>query len=93
MTDRTLRSKVSKLQELQAEIDTLTAEADTLKDQIKAEMTARATDELQAGNALIRWKPVVSTRFDTKGFKAAHSGLYTKFAVQTETRRFTVVSA
>jgi|GEM_PF-5050880 len=46
MTDRTLRSKVSKLQELQAEIDTLTAEADTLKDQIKAEMTARATDEL-----------------------------------------------
>ena len=93
MTDRTLRNKVSKLQELQAEIDTLTAEAEALKDAIKAEMQARATDELQAGSALIRWKPVVSTRFDTKGFKAAHSGLYAKFAQQTETRRFTLVSA
>lgn len=93
MTDRTLRAKVSKLQELQAEIDIMTAQADSLKDQIKAEMTARAVDELEAGSAVVRWKPIVSTRFDTKGFKAAHSGLYAKFAQQTETRRFTLVSA
>lgn len=93
MTGRTLKAKVSTLRELQAEIDTLTKQAESLKDQIKAEMTARAVDELEAGNAVVRWKSVASTRFDTKGFKAAHSGLYAKFAQQTETRRFTLVSA
>lgn len=93
MTDRTLKSKISKLQELQAEIDALTAEADTIRDAIKAEMSARAVDELEAGNAVVRWKPIVSTRFDAKGFKQAHNRLYEQFVVQTETRRFTLVTA
>lgn len=65
MTDRTLKAKVNRLQELQAEIDALTAQADSLKDQIKAEMTTRAVDELKAGNTVVRWKPVVSNRFDS----------------------------
>jgi len=59
MTYRTLKSKVSKLQGLQAEIDAMTAEAGAIKDQIKAEMAARAVDELETGNAVIRWKPIV----------------------------------
>ena len=54
MTNRTLKSKASKLQELQAEIDALTAAADTIRDAIKAEMTALAVDELEAGEAVIR---------------------------------------
>ena len=93
MTDRTLKGKVSKLQELQAEIDAMTAQAEALKDSIKAEMTTREVDELKAGNALIRWKLIQSTRFDAKGFKAAHSGLYAKFSQPTESRRFTLVPA
>ena len=92
MTDRTLKAKVSTLQQLQVEIDTLTEQAESLKDAIKAEMTARAVDELEAGNAVIRWKSVNSTRFDSKAFKQAHSRLYEQFAVHTETRRFTVVA-
>ncbi|MDL2234349.1 hypothetical protein LJC63_12350 [Ruminococcaceae bacterium OttesenSCG-928-L11] len=93
MTDKTLRSKARQLQELQAEIDQLTAQAEALKDAIKREMEDRATDEIKAGNALIRWKPVSSVRFDTKGFKSAHSSLYEQFAVPTTTRRFTLCQA
>ncbi|MCL2035431.1 MAG: hypothetical protein FWG94_11990 [Oscillospiraceae bacterium] len=91
MTDRTLKGKVSKLRELQTEIDAMTAQAESLKDAIKAEMIIRAVDELEAAGNLVKWKPIVSSRFDTKGFKAAHSGLYAQFIQQTETRRFTVV--
>ena len=93
MTERTLKTKVSKLQELQAEIDILTTQAESLKDAIKAEMAERAVDELEAGNALVRWKSIVTTRFDTKRFREAHSGLYSEFAQQTESRRFTLVPA
>ncbi len=39
MTIRTLKSKVVKMQELQAEIDKLKAQEESIKDAIKAEMT------------------------------------------------------
>lgn len=93
MTDRTLKSKVRQLQELQNEIDGLTAQADTIRDAIKQEMQARAVDELEAGEAVVRWKPVNTTRFDSKAFREAHGGLYVKFSVPSTTRRFTVISA
>lgn len=92
MTDRTLKAKVRQLQELQSEIDSFTEQAESLKEAIKAEMSARAVDELNAGNAIIRWKPVVSTRFDMKSFREAHSRLYEQYAVKAETRRFTIVA-
>jgi predicted phage-related endonuclease len=93
MTARTLNSKVSKLQELQAEIDALNIEAEGIRDAIKAEMAARAVDELKAGNAVVRWKVIVTRRFDTTGFKAVHSGLYEQFTQRTETKRFTLATA
>jgi len=93
MTDRTLKAKVSKLQELQAEIDFLTGQAETIKDHIKEEMTARETDELKAGDAVIRWKYIRQNKFDSKAFKAAHASLYSKYTQEQETRRFTLVSA
>lgn len=93
MTDRTLKGKVSRLQELQAEVDELTAQADAIRDSIKKEMEARAVDELEAGEAVVRWKSINSTRFDAKAFREAYSGLYAKFTVPSTTRRFTLVSA
>lgn len=90
MTDRTLKAKVRQLQELQSEIDTLTIQAESLKDQIKEEMSIRAVDELETGSTTIRWKPITTTRFDAKSFREAHSRLYDQFAVKSEIRRFTI---
>lgn len=93
MTDRTLKEKAAKLQALTAEIAKLEEQAEKLKADIQSEMERRAVDELKAGSALIRWKEVTSTRFDSKAFQQSHSRLYEQFARKQTTRRFTVMPA
>ena len=68
----------------------LAAEITAIEDTIKAEMTARETEELITGEYKIRWKKVVSNRFDTTAFKKTHADLYEQYTKTTETRRFTV---
>lgn len=68
----------------------LAAEITAIEDTIKAEMTSRETDELITGEYKIRWKKVVSNRFDTTSFKKTHADLYEQYTETTETRRFTV---
>lgn len=46
MSTTELSSKVKELKELQQLIEEATVEAEALKDQIKAEMTARSVDEM-----------------------------------------------
>ena len=68
----------------------LEAEISALEDSIKAEMAAQGVEELIVGAYKIRWKTVVSQRFDSTAFKKAHSELYQKFIKQTTGKRFTV---
>ncbi len=85
-----LTSKVRELKELKMMAEELAAEITAIEDSIKAEMTARETDELITGEYKIRWKKVVSNRFDTTAFKKTHADLYEQYTKTTETRRFTV---
>lgn len=85
-----LTSKVRELKELKMMAEELAAEITAIEDTIKAEMTARETDELITGEYKIRWKKVVSNRFDTTSFKKTHADLYEQYTKTTETRRFTV---
>ena len=85
-----LTSKVRELKELKMMAEELGAEITAIEDIIKAEMTARETDELITGEYKIRWKTVVSNRFDTTAFKKTHADLYEQYTKTTETRRFTV---
>ena len=48
MTIHELESKVRELHQLQALIDEATAEAESIKDVIKASMTAQGVDEVRA---------------------------------------------
>ena len=93
MTDRTLKRKVDRLWEVNAELARLQEQADKLKTEIQGEMEQRAVDKLEAGNALVRWKEVTTLRFDQKAFKQAHSRLYEQYAKTSTTRRFTLVPA
>lgn len=93
MTTRTLKGKLDRLAELQSEIDTLTAQADTIRDAIKKELEARNLDELEAGEHVVRWKPIISSRLDGKALKADMPELYTQYCKPTEARRFTLVPA
>lgn len=90
MSTMDLLAKVRSLKELEALISEAQAELDSIKDEIKAEMTSRNTEELDVDVFKIRYKTVKSNRFDTTAFKSTHKELYDQYVKQTESRRFTV---
>ncbi len=90
MTNTEMLAKVRELKELKAMADELAAEITAIEDAIKAEMTAQGVDEMQVDVFKVRYKTVISSRFDSKAFKTTHAELYTQYTKQTESRRFTV---
>lgn len=83
-------SKVRELKELKAMADELAAEITAIEDIIKAEMLSQGVEEMQVDVFKVRYKTVISSRFDSKAFKATHADLYSQYTKQTESRRFTV---
>ena len=66
------------------------AKADAIRSAIKAEMEERDTEELTAGNYIIRYTRVISNRFDSPTFKRLYADLYKDFTKPVSSRRFTV---
>ena len=73
-----------------ANIEEAKAEAEAIRDSIKAEMLERDVEELEAGAYIIRWTSVLSNRFDTTGFKKVYGELYKAFTKQTASKRFSI---
>ena len=90
MSTSEITGKVRELKELKAMLEESEAEIDTIEDEIKAEMTARNTEEMSVDVYKVRWTKVTSSRFDTSAFKKTHAELYNQYTKQTETRRFCV---
>ena len=90
MSINELEQRISKMQEWEALAAEAAAEAEAIKDSLKAEMLERNTEELQAGRYIIRWTSVISNRFDSSSFKKEHSELYKEFTKQSASRRFSV---
>ena len=88
MSTTELEMKIRELRQLQQLIEEATAEAEAIKDQIKAHMGE--AEELRAGEYKITWKSVTSTRLDSKALKAAAPELVERFTRTTTTRRFCV---
>ena len=66
------------------------AEADALRDSIKAEMMERDTEELTAGQYIVRWTSVISNRFDTTAFKKVMPDVYKAYTKAVSSRRFSI---
>jgi len=90
MSTNELASKVRELKELKAMAEELTAEITTIEDAIKAEMTARETEEIMVDVFKVRWATITSRRFDTTAFKTTHKDLYDQYSKESVTRRFSV---
>ena len=90
MTKMEMVKKIEELQELETFMEEIKAEADTIRDNLKAEMLDRDTEELQAGQYIIRWTSVLSNRFDTTGFKKVYGDLYKSFTKQVSSKRFCI---
>ena len=71
-------------------MEELKAEADKVRNTIKAEMEARDVEELIAGQYIIRWTPVLSQRFDSTAFKKVMPEIYKAYTKQISSRRFTI---
>jgi len=93
MTDRQVKNRVQRLQELELQIKELQAVADGLETEIKAEMEIRETDELQVTGFIVRWKTILSKRLDSKALKAALPDVYQMYQKETSSRRFTMTAA
>lgn len=88
MNTREIESKVRELRQLQALIDEAQAEAEAIKDTIKAAMGD--SEALQVGEYSIAWKPVTTARIDTSALRKALPDVAAAFTKEVTTRRFCV---
>ena len=85
-----ITSKIEALKELEALIEEAKAEAENLRDEIKTEMLNRNTEEMEAGQYIVRWTPILSQRFDSTAFKKVMPDIYKSFTKQVSSRRFSI---
>ena len=90
MTKNEIITKIESLNEWEALMEEAKAEVEALRDSIKAEMLERDTEELAAGQYIVRWTSSISNRFDSTSFKKAYGDLYKSFTKQSTSRRFTI---
>ena len=90
MSTTEMTTKIEALRDLEELIEEAKAEAETLRDEIKAEMLTQNTEEMSVGQYIIRWTSILSNRFDTTGFKKMYGDLYKQYTKQTASRRFTI---
>ena len=80
--------KARELRQLQALIEEAQAEAEAIKDAIKAAMGD--SESVQAGEYRITWKAVTSSRIDTTALKKALPDVAERFTKETVTRQFVI---
>ena len=85
-----ITSKIKALKELESLIEEAKAEAEALRDEIKSEMLNRNTEEMEAGQYIVRWTSVLSQRFDTTAFKKVMPDVYKSFTKQVSSKRFSI---
>ena len=85
-----ITSKIEALKELESLIEEAKAEAEALRDEIKSEMLNRNTEEMEAGQYIVRWTSVLSQRFDTTAFKKVMPDMYKSFTKQVSSKRFSI---
>lgn len=90
MSTNELEQKARELRQLQALIEEAEAEAEALKDEIKAYMGS--TEAVQAGEYRITWKPVKTSRLDAAAIKKALPDVARQFTKTTISRRFVVAN-
>ena len=85
-----LLAKIELLNKYEAMMEELKAEAETIRNTIKAEMEAREVEELIAGQYIVRYTAVLSNRFDSTAFKKVMPDIYKAYTKQVSSRRFTI---
>ncbi len=85
-----ITGKIEALKDLESLIEEAKAEAEALRDEIKTEMLNRNTEEMEAGQYIVRWTSVLTQRFDTTAFKKVMPDVYKEYTKQISSRRFSI---
>ena len=88
MSTNDIAAKCHELRELQALIEEAQAEAEGIRDELKRAMGG--AEELRAGEYHLTWKPVTTSRLDTKALRAALPDVAERFSRESTVRRFCV---
>ncbi len=88
MSTAEIESKCRELRELLSLIDEAQSEVESIKDELKAAMGTET--ELRAGEYKLTWRPVTTSRLDTKALRAALPDVAARFSRESTTRRFCV---
>ena len=88
MSINEIEAKARELRQLQALIEDAQAEAEAIKDAIKAAMGD--SESVQAGEYRITWKAVTSSRIDTSALRKALPDVAERFTKENVTRRFMI---
>lgn len=86
MSMNELESKCRELRQLQNLIAEAEQEAEAIKDQLKAHMGD--SEELYAGEYMVTWRPVKSSRLDTAALRKSLPDVAERFTKTSITRRF-----
>ena len=90
MSTTEIQAQIESLRALEELIEEAKTEAEILRNAIKQEMLNRDTEELSAGQYIVRWTSVLTQRFDTTSFKKVMPEVYKAYTKQTSSRRFTI---
>ena len=91
MAENTMISKIEELKQLEALIEEAKAEAEAIRDDIKADMDSKGVEEMSVGQYVVRFTSVLSSRFDTKLFKERFGAdVYKAMCKEVSSRRFSI---
>ena len=88
MSINEIEAKARELRQLQTLIEEAQAEAEAIKDEIKAAMGD--SESITAGEYKITWKAVTTSRLDSTALKKALPDVAERFTRTSTTRRFVI---
>ena len=88
MTDRQIDNRCKKIADLQERVNTLQAEIDALKEELKTDMGT--DEERRTNNFVLRYQTITQSRFDSTAFKKAMPEMYKQYNKVSQYRRFSI---
>ena len=90
ISDDELLWRVELIRRLESQREELDAQIESLKDEIKAEMTERGVEKLTVGTHRVSWASYTTHRLDAKALKAENESIYERYSKAVTTRRFVI---
>ena len=90
MDKKLIDGKADELKKLELEKKALEEKIQGIQTELKECLESEGVDELTTDKYIIRYKSVVSHRFDTTKFKSEHTDLYESYLKESVSKRFTI---